>query len=186
LGWRLLGWVALGAAGFVAFFFRDPDRAVPQASSSVISPADGRIVAVTKEAYSPELDCEAQTISIFLSLFDVHVNRAPCDSKVEKVEYTAGRFLPAFRGEASQANEQNSITLNTGEARIEVKQIAGLLARRIVCWVRPGEALERGQRIGLIRFGSRVDVTLPATATVLVQEGVKVKGGTTILARLAS
>lgn len=186
VGWGSFGWVALGAACFIGFFFRDPDRTIPQTSRCIVSPADGRVVAITGGAQGPEREDGAQTISIFLSLFNVHVNRAPCEAKVEGVTYSSGRFLPAFRGEASTANEQNTIRLDAAEASIEVKQIAGLLARRIVCWVSPGEALARGQRIGLIRFGSRVDVTLPASATLLVKEGSKVKGGTTILARLAS
>jgi phosphatidylserine decarboxylase len=186
LGWGLLGWTALAVAAFVGFFFRDPERLIPRAAGCIVSPADGRVVSIRKDERRPGLDTEYQTVSIFLSLFDVHVNRAPCDAEVERVEYSAGRFLPAFRGEASQSNEQNRIILDTGGPLIEVKQIAGLLARRIVCWVKPGDSLERGQRVGLIRFGSRVDVTFPASATLLVREGSKVKGGVSVLARRAS
>jgi phosphatidylserine decarboxylase len=123
-------------------------------------------------------------VSIFLSLWDVHVNRAPCAGHVQRVEYTPGRFLPAFRADASKDNERNTIVVDAGGTPVAVSQIAGVLARRIVCWVRTGDTLERGQRIGLIRFGSRAEVALPASATLLVEEGAKVKGGTTILARL--
>lgn len=186
LGWASVGWLAFGTACFIGFFFRDPERIIPQASRCIVSPADGRVVAIARGADGLEKDDGAQRISIFLSLFNVHVNRAPLEAKVEGLSYSPGRFLPAFRGEASSENEQNTISLNAPEASIEVKQIAGLLARRIVCWVSPGDALSRGQRIGLIRFGSRVDVTLPASATLLVKEGSQVRGGTTILARLAS
>ncbi|MCH6567400.1 MAG: phosphatidylserine decarboxylase [Nitrospinae bacterium] len=184
-GWSIIGWIGLGAAGFVGFFFRDPERPIPQAVGCVVSPADGRVVSVGKSDGCPELGGEVQTVKIFLSLFDVHINRAPCGGDVQRTEYTPGKFLPAFRGEASQSNERNSILFNAGGTPIVVRQIAGLLARRIVCWVGPGDSLERGQRIGLIRFGSRVEVDLPASATLLVQEGAKVKGGSTIIARLA-
>lgn len=184
VGWELIGWSALFAAAFVGFFFRDPERAIPKASGSVVSPADGRVVAVMREEPSSEGRGPDHKISIFLSLFNVHVNRSPCDSTVEEVNYKSGSFLPAYKGEASEANERNLVVLGIDGARIEVTQIAGILARRIVCWVKPGDRLVRGQRMGLIRFGSRVDVTLPASATLLVREGAKVKGGSTILARL--
>ncbi|MDA2915667.1 phosphatidylserine decarboxylase family protein [Nitrospinae bacterium AH_259_B05_G02_I21] len=186
LGWGLMGLAALGAAAFIAHFFRDPERAIPQAARCVVSPADGRVVEIrTADDGCPELGGATQVVSIFLSLWDVHVNRAPCAGRAQRVEYTPGRFLAAFRAEASQANERNTIVVDAAGTPIAVTQIAGVLARRIVCWVHPGDNLERGQRIGLIRFGSRTEVTLPASATLLVEEGAKVKGGSTILARLA-
>ena len=186
LGWGLMGLAALGAAAFVAYFFRDPERAIPQAARCVVSPADGRVVEIrTTDDGCPELGGATQVVSIFLSLWDVHVNRAPCAGRAQRVEYTPGRFLAAFRAEASQVNERNTIVVDAAGTPIAVTQIAGMLARRIVCWVHPGDNLERGQRIGLIRFGSRAEVTLPASATLLVEEGAKVKGGSTILARLA-
>lgn len=186
MGWRFFGWAALGAAAFIAYFFRDPERAIPQAARCVVSPADGRVVEIrTTDDRCPELGGATQVVSIFLSLWDVHVNRAPCAGRVQRVEYTPGRFLAAFRAEASQANERNTIVVDVAGTPIAVTQIAGMLARRIVCWVHPGDNLERGQRIGLIRFGSRTEVTLPASATLLVEEGAKVKGGSTVLARLA-
>lgn len=186
MGWRFFGWAALGAAAFIAYFFRDPERAIPQAARCVVSPADGRVVEIrTTDDRCPELGGATQVVSIFLSLWDVHVNRAPCAGRAQRVEYTPGRFLAAFRAEASQANERNTIVVDVAGTPIAVTQIAGMLARRIVCWVHPGDNLERGQRIGLIRFGSRTEVTLPASATLLVEKGAKVKGGSTVLARLA-
>jgi phosphatidylserine decarboxylase len=184
LGWVLIGWATLGAAAFVGYFFRDPERAVPQADRCVVSPADGRVVEIRTADGPAEPGGEGQVVSIFLSLWNVHVNRAPCAGRAQSVEYTTGRFLAAFRSEASQANERNTIVVDAGGVPIAVTQIAGVLARRIVCWVRPGDALERGQRIGLIRFGSRVELALPASATLLVGEGTKVKGGSTVVARL--
>lgn len=185
LGWGLLGWAALGAAAFVGYFFRDPERVVPQADRCVVSPADGRVVAIRAVDGPAGPGGSDQVISIFLSLWDVHVNRAPCAGRAQSVEHMPGRFHPAFRADASKDNERNTIVVDVGGTPVAVTQIAGVVARRIVCWVRPGDTLERGQRIGLIRFGSRAEVSLPASATLLVEEGTKVKGGSTILARLA-
>jgi phosphatidylserine decarboxylase len=162
----------------VALFFRDPERLIPDTAGAVVSPADGRIMAIVTEPNA------TQRVSIFLSPLDVHINRAPYGGIVQDVAYTPGKFLAAYRPEASVVNESNSVTLVSNAGRCVVKQIAGVLARRIVCRVRPGDVLEKGQRYGLIRFGSRTDLVLPAEADVVARIGDVVRGGETILAFL--
>jgi phosphatidylserine decarboxylase len=162
----------------VALFFRDPERIIPQTPETIVSPADGRVVEIVPE------NAQTRRISIFLSLWDVHINRAPYGGVVRSVVYTPGKFLAAYRQEASWVNEANTITIAEHGREFIVKQIAGVLARRIVCRVRPGDTLDKGQRYGLIRFGSRTDLLLPATAEIAVQVGDVVKGGETILAFL--
>jgi phosphatidylserine decarboxylase len=174
-------WVAAVVIGLAAIctaaFFRDPERVIPLLPGSVVSPADGRLMGVVEE----DGRCR---ISIFLSVFDVHVNRAPVGGIVRAVTYTPGQFRAAYRQEASRINEANSLTLEHRQHRIVVKQIAGLIARRIVCRVQAGAVLEKGQRYGLIRFGSRTDLVLPLEAEVRVQVGDSVRGGETVLAIL--
>ena len=177
LGWPLATAVGAVLAVAVACFFRDPERAVPQIAGAVVSPADGRV-------HEIETEHGRRRISIFLSVTDVHVNRAPYAGKVNEVVYKPGRFVPAYRAAASRENESNRVTIGTLDATIDVKQIAGILARRIVCRVRPGDVLEKGQRYGLIRFGSRTDLLLPADCDVVAQVGDKVRGAETILAYL--
>jgi phosphatidylserine decarboxylase len=184
LGWLyaplwVFGGIGLAAAGFVAYFFRDPDRAVPEDTELVVSPADGRVVVVE--------GMEAGTlVSIFLSVFDVHVNRAPVAGKIEAIEYRRGRFLVATKRRASVENEQNILTFSSPAGPVVCKQIAGLIARRIVCWVKPGAEVSRGERFGLIKFGSRVDLLLPAGVEVTVRRGEKVKGGESVIGRIKS
>lgn len=186
LGWLysplwVLGGIGLAAAVFVAYFFRDPDRAAPEDSRLVLSPADGRVVVVEG------MDSGGGTlVSIFLSVFDVHVNRAPVAGKIESIEYRRGRFLVATKRRASVENEQNILTFSSPAGPVVCKQIAGLIARRIVCWVKPGAEVARGERFGLIKFGSRVDLLLPAGVEVTVRRGEKVKGGETIIGRIKS
>ena len=177
LGWELAAWIGVALTAAVSCFFRDPERVIPQTPGAVVSPADGRV-------HEIEMEAGCRRISIFLSVMDVHVNRAPYAGKVTGVIYKPGRFVPAYRSEASRENESNHVTIDGPHAVIGVKQIAGILARRIVCRTRPGDVLERGQRYGLIRFGSRTDLFLPADADVVVQIGDKVRGGETILAHL--
>jgi phosphatidylserine decarboxylase len=162
----------------VALFFRDPERIIPPSPEAIVSPADGRIMEIISE------NTQTRRISIFLSLWDVHINRAPYGGVVRSIVYTPGQFLAAYRQEASVVNEANTITIADHGREFIVKQIAGVLARRIVCRVRPGDTLEKGQRFGLIRFGSRTDLLLPATAEIAVQVGDVVRGGETILAFL--
>ena len=177
LGWSLAMGIGAVLTVAVACFFRDPERAIPQIAGAVVSPADGRV-------HEIETEQGRQRISIFLSVTDVHVNRAPYAGKVNEVVYSPGRFVPAYRAAASRENESNRVTIGTPDATIDVKQIAGVLARRIVCHARPGDVLEKGQRYGLIRFGSRTDLLLPADCDVVAQIGDKVRGAETILAYL--
>jgi phosphatidylserine decarboxylase len=179
----LAGWWGVTGLGValtvgVALFFRDPERIIPQTPETIVSPADGRVMEIVPE------NAQTRRISIFLSLWDVHINRAPYGGVVRSVVYTPGQFLAAYRQEASLVNEANTVTIADHGREFIVKQIAGVLARRIVCRVRPGDTLEKGQRYGLIRFGSRTDLLLPATAEIAVQVGDVVRGGETILAFL--
>jgi phosphatidylserine decarboxylase len=176
-----LGWLFFFLALFVLFFFRDPERRIPEDPSLLLSPADGRVVRV--EEYShPELGSRRR-ISIFLSVFNVHINRFPMAGRITRIQYFPGRFLAAFRPEASQQNERNTLEIQSGETLIQVTQIAGLIARRIVCWKKPGDAVARGERFGLIRFGSRVDLDLPKELEILVKIGDSLRGGRDVVAR---
>ncbi len=176
---------ALAALGlFCAFFFRDPERVLPAGDTLVVSPADGKVVKVAAASPGSAAGEGAQQISIFLSIFDVHVNRSPIAGRIERVDYQPGEFLPAWDDKASLRNEQNTVTVERNGQRVVFKQIAGLIARRIVFRKQPGDAVERGERVGLIRFGSRVDVMLPAFAVIRVKLGDRVQGGASVLAEL--
>jgi phosphatidylserine decarboxylase len=162
---------------FSVWFFRDPERAPAAGRGLVLSPADGRVVAVADDPAGPSL-------AIFLSVLDVHVNRSPIAGRVESVEYREGRFLAAFDPRAGEVNERNEILLSGPEGSVRVRQIAGAIARRIVCRVKPGDRLSAGQRLGMIRFGSRTDLRLPPGSALLVGQGERVKGGITIVGRM--
>src|SRR5829696_1396206 len=181
LPWLLLAAVLLLLAAFMAYFFRDPQRAVPTESGLVVSPADGRVTRVEK--LSGDGADSPTVVSIFLSPFDVHVNRAPIAGEVVDVTYTRGRFIAATSDDAGLVNEQNALTIKGERMTVVCKQIAGVLARRIVCWKRPGDSLELGERFGLIKFGSRTDLVLPHGVEVLVKVGERVSGGVTIIGR---
>ncbi|OGQ83120.1 MAG: phosphatidylserine decarboxylase [Deltaproteobacteria bacterium RIFCSPLOWO2_12_FULL_60_19] len=180
-GWAWIGWgFALLALAFLGFF-RDPERIAPEGEGLVVSPADGRVTAI-RDLRGEGLRTR---VSIFLSPLDVHINRSPVEGKVEEVRYQAGKFFAAYKEEASEANERNAVTLVDKQGRrFGVVQIAGVVARRIVCKTREGDWLERGQRFGLIRFGSRVDLFVPDGSRVEVIEGQRVTGGETIIARM--
>lgn len=168
----------LAVAAAVAGFFRDPARVAPGGEGLVVSPADGKVVEVD------DGDPMGRRVSIFLSPLDVHINRAPLDARVADIRYRPGRFLAAYKGKASEENERNAVELADGSGRtVRVVQIAGFLARRIVCDVGRGDSLKRGERFGMIMFGSRVDLHLPAEARVAVQPGERVRGGETVVAR---
>ncbi len=180
--WSLPLWLA---ALFVLQFFRDPPREVPDDADAVVSPADGRVVAVEK-ARDPWLERDALKISVFMNVFNVHSNRSPVDGEVKQVWYHAGRFINAALDKASLENERNAVWLRTRSGRdVTCVQVAGLIARRILCTVGAGAALSRGERFGFIRFGSRVDVYLPTDAQPVAAIGDKVYAAESVLARLA-
>jgi phosphatidylserine decarboxylase len=160
---------------FVCYFFRNPNRLIPEGANLIVSPADGKVVKIS------QTDGGGQTISIFLNIFDVHVNRSPIAGELERIEYKRGKFKVAFDEEASRVNEQNILTITARDSRIVLKQIAGIIARRVICWKKPGQHLKRGELIGFIRFGSRVDVMLPAQVKILVGVGDRVHGGSSVL-----
>ncbi len=180
----ILSFLAWVVALFVLQFFRDPARVIPQVAGAVLSPADGRVIKVerTQDPYGKR---EAILISVFMNVFNVHSNRSPVDGKVELVQYFPGKFVNADLDKASTENERNAVVTTTSDGRtVTFVQVAGLIARRILCYVKPGDVLARGQRYGFIRFGSRVDVYLPLDASVKVSIGDKVSATTTILAVL--
>jgi len=186
--WTPLGWLATVATAWCAYFFRDPARVTPVRDGIVVAPADGRISQIVSAAPPPELNLGGRPlprISIFMSVFDCHINRSPLAGRIERIIYRAGKFLSADLDKASEDNERNAlvITAATGQ-RIAVIQIAGLVARRIVPFVREGETVDVGTRIGMIRFGSRVDVYLPEGTPALVAEGQTAIAGETVLADL--
>ena len=182
LGYWYVGAPLLLVALFMAYFFRDPHRAAPEDETLVVSPADGRVTRVSP--LDPSDPQSPTVVSIFLSVFDVHVNRSPIAGEVTEVTYTKGRFMIATRNEASLVNEQNSLTIRGPRVTVVCKQIAGVLARRIVCWKRPGDKLALGERFGLIKFSSRTDLILPAEVEVTTQIGEKVRGGISVVGRL--
>ena len=180
IGWSAPLWLV---AIFVIQFFRDPPREVPQQPDAVLAPADGRIVKVEK-ARDPYTERDALLISVFMNVFNVHSNRSPVDGTVERIEYSRGSFINADLDKASTENERNAMVVKLDGERITVVQVAGLIARRILCYVKAGDRLARGQRYGFIRFGSRVDVYLPLTARPRVAVGDRVAATSTILAEL--
>jgi phosphatidylserine decarboxylase len=176
---RFLSLIFAAAAAFVAFFFRDPTRVPPADPKLLVSAADGTVVDVGASPSDPT----RQQIGVFLSILNVHINRSPLPAVVTRIRYTPGRFLAAYKKEAATQNERNEIELRDGDFRVTVRQIAGVVARRIVCAVAENDSLERGQRLGLIQFGSKTEVELPAEVEVLVRVGDRVKGGETAIAR---
>lgn len=166
----------------MAFFFRDPNRKPPADSDVVVSPADGRVTRVDR--LEADSDQSPTLVSIFLSPFDVHINRAPIAGEITDVSYLRGKFLMATKEQASVVNEQNALTIRGEKITVVCKQIAGILARRIICWKHAGDAVALGERFGLIKFSSRTDVLLPANVQVLVTVGARVRGGTTVIGRI--
>jgi phosphatidylserine decarboxylase len=179
LHWRIAACLFLFLALFVFSFFRDPDRVIPSEPGAIVSPGDGRVVVVQNEDYDGK---PGKRVSIFLAVWNVHVNRSPAAGRITKMEYRPGKFVAAMRASASAENEQNVFTLATDAGELAFKQIAGLIARRVVSWKKAGDVVARGERIGLVRFGSRVDLWVPQQAEILVKVGQNVKGGSSILA----
>jgi len=182
LGFTLGSWGVVPIvllALFVLFFFRDPERLPPEEEGLVVSPADGRVTEIRRAP-------EGTRVSVFLSLLDCHINRAPVSGVVREARHTPGRFHPAWQARASSENERNHLIIRAEAGDYGVTQVAGVLARRIVCTVRPGDVVRRGERIGLIRFGSRTDLLLPPGLEPLVTTGDRVRGGVTVMAREAA
>jgi phosphatidylserine decarboxylase len=187
---KVVGIISLGLPIYVACFFRNPERKIPAGEGFVISPADGRILSVEDVEEGRYLHKRLRRVCIFMSLINVHINRMPMSGKVRSVHYNPGKFLIGFSEKASLDNEQNAIVMESSPVGGKVReilfvQIAGFIARRIVCYVTGGESVAKGERFGLIRFGSRVDVYLPLDCEILVKEGEKVKGGETVLGRFS-
>lgn len=185
-GGGILAAFLAGLTAFVAWFFRNPSRTVPQQSGLIVAPGDGRVLAIEEEFEPRYLKDKSIRLSIFLNIFDVHINRIPCEGTVEDLVYQPGQFLMASKPDATLRNEQHAVMLKTPSgAKVLCVQVAGLIARRIVNWLSPGEAVSRGERFGLIRFGSRMDTFVPIGTRVRVAVGDRVRGGETILGELS-
>lgn len=169
---------------FMAYFFRDPERLVPEGENIFLSPADGKVILIQHVQEGKVLKGDAVEVSIFMSPLNVHVNRAPCEGVVESVDHTPGKFLSAFKHEASLQNENIAMALKTKYGKVLVRQVAGFLARRAVCRVKPGDTLRRGERYGIIKFSSRLDIYLPKDVRIKVILGDRVKAGETIIGEM--
>jgi phosphatidylserine decarboxylase len=179
-----LPFIALTA--FMLFFFRDPDRSIPGESDLFVAPADGRVILIEEVHENEHINSSVKLVSIFMSPFNVHVNRSPCDGKVRKINHNRGRFIAAYRKEASIKNENIEMVLDTAYGDVLVRQVAGFLARRAVCRKKEGDTVERGERYGIIKFSSRLDVYLPNDVDIKVKLGDKVMAGETVLAEIKS
>ena len=185
LGLTVLALTGLAATFFICYFFRDPDRVVPGHAGAVVSPADGKVIGAGLVNNGPFIEEKCIKISIFMSVFNVHVNRVPHEGRVTRVSYNPGKFFSANLDKASRDNEQNAVLLETQDGKtLCMIQIAGLIARRIICKVKPGDIVTRGQRFGLICFGSRLDVYLPLDTNLKVTVGDRVRAGTSVLGGL--
>jgi phosphatidylserine decarboxylase len=180
-GFWPLSLVFLFLAAFMAFFFRDPSRTIPTEPNIVVAPADGRVTLVKRSSGAPDSE---SLVSIFLSPLDVHLNRAPIAGQIKKIDYKSGKFLMATDERARLLNEQNTLTIEGSRLTVTCTQIAGILARRIVCWKKTGERVECGERFGMIKFGSRTDLLMPPAVEVVIEEGMRVRGGVTIIGRV--
>ena len=182
--WVPLLWIGVavfvGLAAFMAFFFRDPDRSIPLEPGIVLAPADGKVTIVRPA----DEDHGESLVSIFLSPMDVHINRAPIEGEIVDISYKTGKFVMATRDDARLLNEQNALTIVGKDVTLTCVQIAGVLARRIVCWKRRGDRVKCGERFGMIKFGSRTDLLMPAKVEILVREGMRIRGGETIIGRI--
>jgi phosphatidylserine decarboxylase len=185
--WSPLGWILAVITLWICYFFRDPPRVTPMRDGLIISPADGRVSLITTAVPPAELELPAEPmtrVSVFMNVFDCHVNRSPATGRIVQILYSPGLFLNAELDKASEDNERNALVIETGATRIGVVQIAGLVARRIVSWAETGQAIGAGERIGMIRFGSRVDVYFPEGTKPLVAEGQTAHAGETVIADL--
>jgi phosphatidylserine decarboxylase len=186
MGWPLAGFIVAVLTLFFVWFFRDPERSPPNGPELIVAPADGKVVGVVRIDHAPLVNGAAIRVSIFMSPVDVHINRAPVRGVISEIRHQPGKFLAAYKDQAVEQNEQNAMRIVDGAGRnLSVVQVAGFLARRIVCRVNKGDSLDRGERFGLIMFGSRTDLYLPVASMVEITEGQKVKGGETIIGRFA-
>ena len=184
LGIEFLSILGLFITGFICYFFRDPDRLVPTGEGIIVSPADGKVIKIESVDQAPHYDGACTRISVFMSIFNVHVNRTPHEGTIRRVTYYPGKFISANLDKASAHNEHNALLLESPPGKkVGVVQIAGLIARRIICSVQPGDNLKRGQRFGMICFGSRLDIYLPHGTDIQVAVGDKVQAGSSILGR---
>lgn len=184
LGLKIPTLISLLISFLIMNFFRDPHRVIPYDSNLLVSPADGVVVDISETDKTPLQDGESIRISIFMNIFNVHVNRTPCDGEVLSIKYYPGRFLPADKKEAIIENERCAILMKNNNYKVTVVQVAGLIARRIVCWAEVGDIFKKGEKFGLIQFGSRVDVYLPKNVEILVKKREKVKAGETPIASI--
>jgi len=185
LGWMPVAAVAAGLTLFVSWFFRNPARVIPEGPGLIVAPGDGKVIAIEEEFEPRYLKDRSLRVTIFLNVFDVHINRIPCEGVIEDVQYQPGLFLVASKPEATIKNEQNALMIQAASgAKVLCVQVAGLIARRIVCWVSPKDRAKLGERFGLIRFGSRMDTFLPIGTKLRVAVGDRVKDGATILGDL--
>jgi phosphatidylserine decarboxylase len=185
LGWTPVGCVLGSLTLFVSWFFRNPSRTPPPGDQTVVAPGDGKVIAVQEEFEPRFIKDQAIRISIFLNVFDVHINRIPCAGTIMDIAYQPGQFMAANRAEATIRNEQNALMIETSShQKVLCSQVAGLIARRIVCWAKPGDSIQTGERFGLIRFGSRVDLFLPKRSKITIEVGDRVKGGESVLGEL--
>ena len=183
-GQPVLGAIALAPGLLALNFFRDPPRRIPADREAIVSPADGKVVSVERLEETPHFDGPCRRVAIFLNVFNVHVNRTPAHSGVRRIEYKEGEFKNAMNPESSKVNESNAVWLDTEHGPMTVRQISGAIARRIVCVPGVGETLEKGQKFGMIKFGSRTELYLPLEAEVVVTPGMKVRGGSSVLAKM--
>ncbi|HAA09611.1 MAG: phosphatidylserine decarboxylase family protein [Syntrophomonadaceae bacterium] len=186
LHWIIPGLVFAVLALFCLFFFRNPTRTIPQEAGVVVAPADGRVMDITRMEEPLFMNGEAVRISIFLSLFNVHINRMPVDGMIEIIQPVSGLYLPAYNVEAGSKSQRNYIGISSDVGRLIVVQITGAIARRLVCWAKVGQYMPRGERFGLIRFGSCTEVYLPSHADIQVAVGDKIRGGNSVIAKFQS
>ena len=180
--WALLGLVI---TVFIVYFFRDPDRVIPNSTGTVVSPADGKVISVESTEETPYYDGQCTKVSIFMSVFNVHVNRIPYEGTVRSINYFPGKFIAANRDKASSDNERNAVFIETEQgSKITAVQIAGLVARRIICRLQDGDDVRRGQRMGMICFGSRVDLYVPIETALAIKVGERVSAGTSVIGTL--
>ncbi|MFQ6083371.1 MAG: phosphatidylserine decarboxylase family protein [Candidatus Aminicenantia bacterium] len=184
LKWWILFIVFLLFSSILAYFFRDPKRKIQKSENLIISPADGKIIKIENIPFHPLFQAPTTVVSIFLSFFDVHINRAPISGIIRKIEHKPGEFFPAFKEKSSLRNEQNIISIQGNNIEIVLKQIAGIIARRVKCWVKENEKVQIGQKIGVILLGSRVEIFLPREVLLNVKLNQKVKAGQSIIARI--